>query len=46
MKATPVIPGIAYRVTGSGIDQIINCSGPVEAVIRGICSALAARSLK
>lgn len=46
MKATPIIPGIAYRVTGSGIDQIVSCSGPVEAVIRGICCALAARSLE
>jgi hypothetical protein len=45
MKATPVIPGIAYRVTGSGVDQIVSAGNPVDAVIRGICCALAARSL-
>lgn len=32
MKATPVIPGKAYRVTGCGLDLVVLAPNPVRAL--------------
>jgi len=45
MKATPITPGKFYRVTGQGIDITVHCSNPVDAVLHGLCCAMAAGSL-
>jgi hypothetical protein len=45
MKATPIIPGQCYQVTGAGINIEVHCAGPVQAILQGLCCALAARSL-
>ena len=45
MKATPIIPGQCYQVTGAGINIAVHCEGPVQAILQGLCCAMAARSL-
>lgn len=36
MKAIPVIPGRAYRVTGQGLDFTALATNPVDALVIGI----------
>lgn len=33
MKATPIIPGKAYRVTGNGYDVTVMASNGMEAIL-------------
>lgn len=36
MKATPIIPGRAYGLTGCGLDLTVFASNPVDAIVMGI----------
>ena len=36
MRATPVIPGRAYHITGHGLDVTVLASHPVDAIVVGI----------
>lgn len=33
MKATPIVPGRSYRVTGNGFDMEVKAPGPVDALL-------------
>ena len=36
MKASPIIPGRAYSLTGCGLDLTVFASNPVDAIVFGI----------
>lgn len=36
MKATPIIPGRAYGLTGCGLDLTVFANNPVDAIVFGI----------
>lgn len=45
MVAIPLIPGCLYSVRGAGVSLRIHATNPVDALMRGLCCAMAARSL-